>query len=337
MPNLNRNLHSAKRARNDEFYTQRQDIVAEMRHYRDHFKGKAVYCNCDDPNVSEFVRYFQRNFEFLGLKRLISTCYKNQDPDLFSNHDSEQAVMLDYRGDTNKNKQVDPDEIKVTLLKGDGDFRSKESIVLLQQADIVVTNPPFSLFREYVNQLMEFDRKFIIIGAWNAVTYKEIFPLIKNNKIWMGHGFNKGNAFFRPRVPQDWEGNSVFDPRTGLVKFRNVAWFTNLDHAKRNQPLDLSFRYDIEGSEKYPRYDNYDAIEVSRTIEIPADWTGAMGVPITFLDKYCPEQFELVGMGEDNGKGHSGGIWSGHNKSVLVKGTAKFKRIFIRNRNPESG
>ncbi len=248
----NRNLNQARRAKNDEFYTQRQDIEAELKHYKDHFKGKTVYCNCDDPNVSEFTRYFQRNFERLGLSRLISTCYKNQRADLFSSHDSETAIMLDYRGDLNRNREADPKEIEVTNLKGNGDFRSPESIELLKQSDIVVTNPPFSLFREYVAQLIEYDKKFVIIGARNAVTYKEIFPLIKDNKMWIGQGFTKGNAYFRPRTAELWQGNSVFNSETGLVMFRNVTWFTNLDHKKRNQPLDLSFRYESMGGGALP-------------------------------------------------------------------------------------
>ncbi len=250
----NRNLHAAKRAKNDEFYTQRQDIEAELKHYKDHFKGKTVYCNCDDPNVSEFTRYFQRNFERLGLKRLISTCYKNQRADLFSSHDSETAIMLDYRGDLNRNREADPKEIEVTNLKGNGDFRSPESIRLLKQSDIVVTNPPFSLFREYVAQLIEYDKKFVVIGNKNVVTYKEIFPLIKNNKIWVGHTPMSKDLLFD--VPEEIaeemkatkkEGSSyrIID---GVLKGRSQSiWFTNLDHKKRNQPLDLSFRYESMG------------------------------------------------------------------------------------------
>lgn len=297
----NRNLQAAKTAKKDEFYTQLTDIEKELRHYKEHFRGKTVLCNCDDPRVSNFFRYFQLNFEHLGLKRLITTCYKCQDIDLFSDHTSEQAVYLIYDGDANGNRVLDPDELQVLPLKGNGDFRSPECVELLKQADIVVTNPPFSLFREYVAQLMQYEKKFLIIGNVNAITYKEVFPLIKENKMWLGYGFDAGNAYFS--IPKDNAVNyadGVFDAKTGLVKFRNCTWYTNLDHDKRHEFLILFKRYTPE---EYPHYENYDAIEVSKTADIPMDYDGAMGVPQTFLDKYCPEQFELIGIAEgDSGK-----------------------------------
>jgi hypothetical protein len=296
----NRNLHQAKSSKKDEFYTQLPDIERELRHYQDHFAGKVVYCNCDDPRVSNFFHYFSYNFEKLGLKKLITTCYKNQDMDLFSQHDSEQAIYLEYEGDKNGNKVPDPEEIGIKHLKGDGDFRSTEAIELLKQADIVVTNPPFSLFREYVNQLVKYDKKFVIVGSQNAATYKEIFQLIKENKIWLGFGFKAGNAFFETPHPKEF-AKGVYDEQTGLVKFRNVHWFTNLDLPKRHEKLLL---YKTYNPGDYPTYDNYDAIEVSKTKDIPMDYDGAMGVPITFLDKHNPDQFEILGITDrDNNSG----------------------------------
>lgn len=288
----NRNLHQAKRAKQDEFYTQLADIERELKHYKKHFKGKVVYCNCDDPRVSNFFHFFSYNFEKLGLKKLITTCYKNQDMDLFSRNDSERAVYLEYEGDKSGNNIPDRDEIGIKHLKGDGDFRSAECIELLKQADIVVTNPPFSLFREYVGQLIEHDKKFVIIGSYNAITYKEIFRLIQQDRIWLGYGFKAGNAFFATPHPKLF-ARGVYNEETGLVKFRNVTWFTNLDIAKRHEELIL---YKAYNPDEYPTYDNYDAIEVSKTKDIPADYDGAMGVPITFLDKHNPDQFEIIGI-----------------------------------------
>ena len=285
-------LTAAKAAKKDEFYTQLSDIEKELAHYKEHFKGKTVLCNCDDPRVSNFFKYFTLNFEHLGLKRVIATCYKSQSVDLFSNHDCEQAVYQIYEGDRDGNNMPDSNEIEVKPLKGDGDFRSEECIELLKQADIVVTNPPFSLFREYVAQLIKYDKKFVIIGPVNAITYKEIFPLIKENKLWLGYGFSAGNAYFK--IPEDAKSNyaaGVFNEQTGLVKFRNCTWFTNLDIEKRHEDLILYKKY---SAEEYPKYDNYDAINVDKVADIPCDYNGVMGVPITFLDKYNPEQFEIV-------------------------------------------
>ncbi|GAB6395247.1 MAG: putative adenine-specific methylase [Bacteroidales bacterium] len=312
----NTNLHAARQAKNDEFYTQLPDIENELRHYRDHFRGKAVLCNCDDPRISNFFYYFAYNFEKLGLKRLITTCYKNQNPDLFSAHQSETAIYLIYDGDKNDNRVPDPAEIGIKPLKGDGDFRSPEGIELLKQSDIVVTNPPFSLFREYVAQLIEYEKKFLIIGNDNCRTYKEIFPLIKNNKFWCGYNHVK-----------------EFSKSDGTTQsFGNVSWYTNLEIKKRHEDLIL---YKTYTPEEYPKYDNYDAIEVSKTADIPMDYDGVMGVPITFLDKYNPEQFDLIGMAEDNGKGFSGTnngypIWDGKNPHCVIHGENKFKRLFIK-------
>jgi len=291
----NKNLHQAKASKKDEFYTQLTDIEKELKHYRHHFAGKVVYCNCDDPRVSNFFHYFFYNFEKLGLKKLITTCYKNQNPDLFSNHDSEKAIYLEYEGDKNANGVPDPAEIGIKHLKGDGDFRSQECIELLKQADIVVTNPPFSLFREYVAQLIEYDKKFVIIGNQNAITYKEIFKLIKENKIWLGPSIHSGDREFG--VPKDYPLNAagcrVDENGNKFIRVKGVRWFTNLDYKERHEELILTKTY--KGNEKdYPKYDNYNAINVDKTKDIPMDYDGAMGVPITFLDKYNPEQFEII-------------------------------------------
>lgn len=291
-----RNIDKAKEAKKDEFYTQLEDINNELRHYREHFRGKTVLCNCDDPRVSNFFTYFAYNFEFLGLKRLITTCYKNQDVDLFSQNQSEQAVYLIYEGDKNGNHIPDAEEIGVMPLKGDGDFRSKECIELLKEADIVVTNPPFSLFREYVAQLMEYDKKFIIIGNVNALSYKEIFPLIQKNKIWIGASIHSGDRKFW--VPDDYELNAtgcgIDDNGKKYIRVKGVRWFTNLDYKERHDDMILYKKYSFD---EYPHYINYDAIEVSKTDLIPMDYDGVMGVPITFMDKYNPAQFDIIGIG----------------------------------------
>lgn len=288
----NSNLAAAKRAQKDEFYTQLPDIERELKHYRKHFKGKVVYLNCDDPRESQFFHYFSYNFEKLGLKKLIAAGYKSQDADLFSTNSSEKAIYLEYTGDTDGNRIPDPNEIEVKHFEGDGGFKTEESIELLKQADIVVTNPPFSLFREYVAQLIEYDKKFVIIGPKGAVTYKETFPLLMENKMWIGYGFQAGNAYFKTSHPTDY-AKGVFNEETGLVKFRNVTWFTNLDITKRHEELPLFKPYDPN---LCPPYDNYNAIEVSKVADIPADYDGVMGVPITFMDVYSPSQFEIVGI-----------------------------------------
>ena len=311
-----RTFDNAKKSRNDEFYTQLGDIEAEMRHYKEHFKGKVIFCNCDDPYESNFFKYFAMNFNFLGIKKLITTCYTGspvagEQLSLFdvetleenTEAESPYKVEITEVRDENMDGAIDLSDVEyllknrknvLTLLQGNGDFRSPESIELLKEADIVVTNPPFSLFREYVAQLVKYDKKFIIVGSKNAITYKEIFELICKNEIWLGNGFPNGNAFFR--IPDDssreW-ANGVYNPETGLVKFRNVGWFTNLDIKNRHESITLYKQY---SPVEYPHYDNYDAINVNKVAEIPYDYNGAMGVPITILDNYNPEQFEILGI-----------------------------------------
>lgn len=318
-------LTAARAAKKDEFYTQLTDIERELAHYKEHFKGKTVLCNCDDPRVSNFFRYFTLNFEYLGLKRVIATCYKSQSVDLFSTHDCEQAVYQIYEGDRDGNNLPDSDEIKVKPLKGDGDFRSEECIELLKQADIVVTNPPFSLFREYVAQLIKYDKKFIIVGHQNAITYKEIFPLIKNNKLWLGYGFKGGAAHFYSKYK---DVATAGNHREGMIRVSGVMWFTNLDTQKRHEDLILYKKYTPE---EYPKYDNYDAINVNKTSDIPCDYDGVMGVPITFLDKYCPEQFEIVGQLNVGCFMDSNGWQSSNGKNMLsINNKTAYKRILIR-------
>ena len=287
----NAQLGKAKRAKEDEFYTRLEDIERELRHYEHHFKGKTVLCNCDDPRVSNFFHYFSYKFEDLGLKRLITTCYKNQERDLFSQNNSERAIWLEYLGDKNGNRVPDPEEIGIRYFNGDGDFRSDECIELLKQADIVVTNPPFSLFREYVTQLVKYNKKFLIIGPQNAIHYKEIFPLIMANQIWLGSGFKRNCAHFYTF----YEDNATdADHREGMIRVPSITWFTNMEIPKRNEEMVLYRRYKPED---YPKYVNYDAIDVSTTADIPEDWQGLMGVPDTFLHQYNPDQFEIVGLG----------------------------------------
>ncbi len=309
----NENLQAARKAKKDEFYTQLADIESELKHYKEHFQGKTVLCNCDDPRVSNFFHYFSYNFERLGLKKLITTCYKNQNRDLFSQNDSEQAIYLEYYGDKDGDRVPNPEEIGVKRLKGDGDFRSAECIELLKQADIVVTNPPFSLFREYVAQLIKYEKKFIIIGHQNAITYKEIFALIKQNKLWLGFGFKGGAGHFYSKY-QDTA--TAGNHREGMIRVSGVTWFTNLDIQKRHENLIL---YKTYNPNDYPKYDNYDAINVDKTADIPMDYDGAMGVPITFLDKYNPEQFEIIRFRKGN-----------DDKDLSINGKYPYFRILIR-------
>ena len=291
----NKNLHKAKNNKKDEFYTQLSDIEYELRHYKEHFKDKVVYCNCDDPRVSNFFHYFSYNFEHLGLKKLIATCYKNQNADLFSQNDSEKAIYLKYGGDKNGNNVPDPEEIGIIELKGDGDFRSQESLELLKQADIVVTNPPFSLFREYVAQLIEYNKKFIIVGHQNAISYKEIFKLMQENNLWLGYGFKGGAGHFINIQYEDYA--TAGDHKEGMIRVSGVHWFTNLDISKRHENLILYKNYNPQD---YPTYENFNAINVDKTKDIPVDYDGYLGVPITFLDKYNPDQFEIIGLGISN-------------------------------------
>ena len=320
----NSDINKARKEKNNEFYTQLADIEKELIHYKDHFKGKVVYCNCDDPRVSNFFEYFSENFEFLGLKKLITTCYKNQDQRQFSRNDSKQAVYLEYYGDANKNKIVDDAEVGVKSLKGDGDFRSEECIAMLREADIVVTNPPFSLFTEYVAQLIEHKKKFLIIGNMNAVTYKQIFPLIQENKIWFGPSIKSGDREFG--VPKSYPLNAVGHRQDEMgnkfIKVKGVRWFTNLDYKQRHNDL---FLYKDYSPEDYPEYDNYSAISVDKTTEIPRNHKGAMGVPISFLDKWNPDQFQIVGLCWLLLQGKSEGMFK-------VNGKRKYRRVVIKHK-----
>lgn len=308
--NSNSNLTEAKRNKNDEFYTQLSDIENEMRHYKECFKGKVVFCNCDDPEWSNFWKFFQLNFNHIGLKKLIVTHYGSQ----------ASAYKLECVSIEKNNGEL---EIKTTPLKGDGDFRSLECIELLKESDIVVTNPPFSLFREYVAQLIEHDKRFIIIGNLNAITYKETFNLIKDNKLWLGNGFNGGNAYFSTPNAKDFS-SGVYNEKTGLVKFRNVSWFTNLEIKKRQEKIVLYKTY--KGNEvDYPRYDNCDAINVDKTKDIPLDYDGAMGVPISFLSKHNPNQFKILGL-DDHFLEYPN--WRG--RGPEINGKPIYRRVIIR-------
>lgn len=325
----NSNLTLAKANKKDEFYTQLSDIEKELKHYRDHFKDKVVLCNCDDPRISNFFHFFSYNFEKFGLKKLIATCYKNQDMDLFSTHQCERGISLEYTGVSNGDVVPKREDIEVTYLKGDGDFRSAECIELLKKADIVVTNPPFSLFREYVAQLVEYDKKFIIVGHQNAITYKEIFKLIKSNKLWLGYGFNRNMAHFVNQHYVDYASDA--DHREGMIRVSGVVWYTNIDTKKRHEDLFLYKKYYGNESE-YPTYENYDAINVDKTKDIPCDYEGVIGVPITFIDKYNPEQFEILGAETFENIEVKPGIFQKpthkiHNSERLV-----YKRIWIKNK-----
>lgn len=323
----NTNLANAKTAKNDEFYTQYPDIQKEINAYLDYnpdvFRGKTVLLPCDDPEWSNFTKFFAQNFELLGLKKLISTSFAPESkkfkegymPTLFETEspifDQDKTrthgkiFVLDH--DANDSGRIDIEDLQWQYLEGDGDFRSKEIRKLRDEADIIVTNPPFSLFREFVAWIMEAGKQFIIIGNMNAITYRDIFPLLKNNKMWLGNGFHNGNAYFRIVNSRDFS-NGVYDAETGLVKFRNCCWFTNIDHGRRHQPLKLmtmaeNFKHsnhkDIKENKKYEHYDNFNAIDIPYTDAIPNDYEGVMGVPISFLDKYCPEQFDIVWRGGD--------------------------------------
>ena len=331
----NRNLNAANRAREDEFYTELSDIENELKHYKQHFKGKIVLCNCDDPRVSNFFHYFSYNFEQLGLKKLITTCYKSQERDLFSQNDSERAIWLEYNGDRNGNRVPDPEEIGINYLQGDGDFRSPECVELLKQADIVVTNPPFSLFREYVAQLMKYEKKFVIIGNQIAITYKEIFPLIKENRVWLGSTLSfakfKVPDYYEPRATRFW----IDETGQKWRSMGNICWFTNLDIAKRHEEIIL---YKTYNSEEYPKYDYYNAINVNKVAEIPMDYYDAMGVPITFLDKYNPAQFEILD--SNDYRANDKVAYKEHglikDKDGAINGKPTYARILIRRRRPQA-
>lgn len=319
-----KDLTDAKVGKNDEFYTQIEDIQKELSHYKNHFKNKVIFCNCDDPYESNFFKYFALNFNALGLKKLIATCYDGS-PVLgnellldFGYATSEPKkiaykVEISEVTDLNGDGAVDLADVRylmqndknvISTLKGNGDFRSKECVELLKEADIVVTNPPFSLFRAFIAQLIEYDKKFLIIGNMNAITYKEIFSLIQNNRLWIGYGFNL-SMVFKTTYANTIEANrryvksKGYDPDQNYVKTPAIAWFTNLDIQKRHEDMILYKRYTPE---EYPNYDNYEGINIDKVTDIPYDYDGLMGVPITFLDQYNPEQFEIVtlGIGEDN-------------------------------------
>ena len=323
----NEKLSQAKKAKNDEFYTQLADIQREVNAYLEYnpnvFKDKTILLPCDDPEWSNFTRFFAQNFERFGLKKLISTSYayeskritapyqismfESEAPQFDSKKTKKHGKIFTLTRDKNKSGAIDIDDLEWKYLKGDGDFRSDEVKKLRDEADIIITNPPFSLYREFVAWLFEKEKQFAIIGSLNSITYKEIFPLIKNNKMWLGNGFHAGNAYFYITNLSPKYADGVYDAETNLVKFRNCCWFTNLDHGRRHQPLSLMTMADNikyskhkEIREKgYPKYDNYDAIEVSFTDAIPSDYDGVMGVPISFLSKYNPEQFIILGMCEN--------------------------------------
>jgi len=314
-------LQKAKKSKSDEFYTQLSDIESELQHYKSHFKDKVVFCNCDDPRISNFFNYFASNFNELGLKKIITACYSEQVRDLFNyKEEHENGFFFEFSGKTEENNK--PSSTDVVYFNGDGDFRSKESIELLKQSDIVVTNPPFSLFREFIAQLVKYDKKFLVIGNINAITYKEIFKLIKENKAWLGINLGRGISGFI--VPEHYElygtearidsfGNRIVSPN-------NCLWLTNLDTFKRHEDIALTKRY-FGNEGEYPKYDNYDGINVNKTKDIPLDYKGAMGVPITFLHKFNPDQFEIIKFrkGDDE-------------KDLSINGKYPYFRILIKNK-----
>lgn len=316
----NKLLQKAKKSKSDEFYTQLCDIENELKHYKTHFQNKVVFCNCDDPRVSNFFKYFFVNFRELGLKKLITACYKEQTADLFNDGSGENGFFSEYTGDDKKTGQSNMTDI--VYFHGDGDFRNSESIELLKKSDIVVTNPPFSLFREYVEQLVKHDKKFLIIGNVNAITYKEIFKLIKENKAWLGINLGRGVSGFI--VPQHYElyGTEVRIDDFGnrIVSPNNCLWLTNLDTFKRHEDIILSKKY-FGNENEYPKYDNYDGINVNKTQDIPLDYKGVMGVPITFLHKFNPDQFEIIKFR----KGNDG-------KDLSINGKCPYFRILIKNK-----
>lgn len=345
----NSQLSAAKKAKNDEFYTQLTDIEKELRHYRRHFRGATVLCNCDDPFESNFFKYFVLNFNRLGLKKLIATCYEGSAVAEYCNGKAKpyKAVVTTVH-DTTGDGGVDMEDVRnlfelgeneLAELDGNGDFRSEECLALLDEADIVVTNPPFSLFREYVSVLMEHQKKFIIMGNINAVTYKEFFPLIKDGLVWPGASFNKTMEFILPDDYQKWNYRMADGRKVGKVP--TIAWYTNLDIKKRHEELILVKKY-AGHEDEYPTYDNYDAIEVSKVVDIPFDYDGVMGVPITFLDKYSPEQFEIVGMAAGNTRAtgfYFDVPYKPHPEDRGGCGVVNEKRVYarylIRNKHPE--
>ena len=323
----NSNLQRARKAKNDEFYTQLEDIEKELRYYSHHFKDKTVFLNCDDPYESDFFKYFAMNFKHLGLKKLISVSYAHSSLSKES-YKVEITEVPDFNGEGTINL-IDVEELlkmdanTIAMLEGDGDFRSDESIELLKQSDIVVTNPPFSLFREFISQLIEYDKKFVVLGNMNAITYKEIWPLIQAGDLWLG--VQSPKRFIVGDTMPDKAGQTINQSGKREQAFGNILWFTNLNHAKRHEELPLWKRYTPE---EYPKYDNYDAINVNKVKEIPQDYDGEIGVPITFLDKWNPDQFEILGLDSDDPS-----EWVGH--GPLVNGKAKYRRIFVKLLSPQ--
>ncbi|MBQ7221695.1 MAG: adenine-specific methyltransferase EcoRI family protein [Synergistaceae bacterium] len=313
-------LDLAKRNKRDEFYTLYSDIERELRHYEAHFRNKVVFCNCDDPRNSNFFKYFTDNFYRLGIRKVICSCYRKYDNDLFS-PSTEHGFYYEYTGREN----IHPDDGELIRFHGDGDFRSEESIALLKLADIVVTNPPFSLFREYIAQLMAYRKKFLIISSINAITYKEVFTLIQANRVWLGVNFGRGISGFI--VPEDYElyGTEARIDASGrrIISPNNCLWLTNMDNFRRHEFINLTKHYT---ESKYPAYDNYLGINADRTEDIPCDYFGAVGVPITFLHKYNPEQFEILGFR----KGLDG-------RDLSIGGRCPYFRILIRRRKYPSG
>jgi hypothetical protein len=363
----NQNLGDAKKAKNDEFYTQFHDIEKEINAYLEYdesvFKGRTVLLPCDDPEWSNFTKYFAQNFERLGLKKLISTSYApnskptalNLQPTLFEiespqfdeTKSATNGKIFTLTKDTTGDSVINVDDLEWRYLEGDGDFRGHEVTALRDEADIIITNPPFSLFRDFLSWITEAQKKFVIIGNMNAITYKEVFPLIKNDQMWLGATANGNDLVFRvPEGAEIAQSDREKAARLGYVgdytRLGNACWFTNIDHGKRHQPLPLMSETDnirfskhkeIKGR-GYPKYDNYDAVEVSFTDAIPSDYEGIMGVPISFLHKYSPEQFEIIGATESEGKGFSEGLWDASTgvAQPLVDGARAYKRIFIRHR-----
>ena len=350
----NKNLNAAKTAKKDEFYTEMPDIERELQHYWPHFRGKVVFCNCDDPYESNFFKYFALHFNHLGLKKLICTCYNGspvQGNELmidfgdFSDAPKKVTykVVITEVKDLNGDGTVDLSDVRyllqndknvISILKT-GDFRDPECIELLKEADIVVTNPPFSLFREYISQLIKYNKKFLIVAHQNAIHYKEVFPLIRDNKVWLGYGFKGGAAhFFSPYEDVATAG----DHKKDMIRVSGVTWFTNLDIPKRNEELDLVCRY---SPEEYPTYDNYNAIDVGKTSDIPYDYEGLIGVPDSFLDKYNPDQFQIVGLGCGNLAKEIGikpNFRGRTDVSYTQNGINKcpYSRIIIRNKKPKT-
>ena len=353
-------LQDAKNKKNDEFYTQFNDIQNEVNAYVDYnenvFRDKVILLPCDDPEWSNFTKFFAQNFERFGIKKLISTSFaiesKNVNwdwqPTLFETSDPQYDIkktkckgkIFTLERNELSDEKIDVTKLKWKYLEGDGDFRSDEVKKLRDESDIIITNPPFSLFREFINWIMEGKKQFLIIGNQNGITYKEIFPFLKENKIWLGKGFNGGAAHFINKIYVDYATSS--NHQEGMIRVSGVVWFTNLEHNRRHSPLQLMTMADnIKYSKHkeirnigYKHYDNYDAIEIPYTDSIPSDYDGVMGVPISFLDKYCPEQFEILGATESEGKGFSNGIWIPSSKvsQPLVNGEKVYKRIFIRKR-----